>query len=58
MVAVVVVLLGFVVVRMNEPNGCLLRRCYSLPWLLGDLMSWMSWAVLQWKLLRRVVLLL
>ena len=54
---VVVVLLVFVVVGMSEPNGSLLRRCYSLPRLLGGLMSWMSWAELQWKLVKRVVLL-
>ena len=49
-VVVVVVLLGFAVVEMNEwnePNGSHVRRCCS--WVrLVEVMSWMSWAVLQW----------
>ena len=55
MLVVVVVLLGFVVVGMNEPNDCLSHPCCSLHQLL-EVMSWMSWVELQWWQLTRVVL--
>ena len=50
-VVVVAVLLGFAGVAMNErnePNGSLLYQCCSWAQLVGDVMNWMSWAVLQW----------
>ena len=58
MVGAGVVLLGFVVVGLNEwdePNGSLLYQCCSsVP--LEEVMSWMSWVELQWWQLTRVVL--